>query len=211
MDMTTARLRDFAASPTASKTEIRSASKSPLSAEPFSGGRPMPTSMSPILIFTDDTKLRSTLSARRVASVAFAMLSSEIRRCLRGGTSNCGSVFPSWASMCIVLQSNSSAMIWTSFNSTVFPTPRKPIKMKLLDERPARTRCIVTRASLRMLSRPASSGGLVPAPGAYGLDASSILANLIYLIFSKISYIRFDKIGNPCLRVAIGRFNPGGT
>src|SRR4051794_22534176 len=58
---------------------------------------------------------------------------------------------------------------------TVLPTPLKPTIIKLLAERPRATRPNATSASVRIVSRPASSGGGEPAPGAKGLATASIL------------------------------------
>ncbi len=58
--------------------------------------------------------------------------------------------------------------------STVLPTPRSPIIKILFACKPRRVRSMATSTVFRSSSRPASSGGGVPAPGENGFVFGSI-------------------------------------
>ena len=83
------------------------------------------------------------------------------------------------------LLASASSLIRSS--STVLPTPRNPTITMLLLGRPSLILSRAIRAVSRMSPRPTSSGGRVPAPGAYGLRIGSIQA-----FYSKVT--RFTKI-----------------
>jgi hypothetical protein len=53
-------------------------------------------------------------------------------------------------------------------SSTVLPTPRRPVSTRLRSGRPRATRSSTMSNASSSLSRPASSGGRWPAPGAKG-------------------------------------------
>jgi hypothetical protein len=55
-----------------------------------------------------------------------------------------------------------------------FPIPRNPTSNRLLVGRPRRALSIATCAVLSQSSRPASSAGLTPEPGVYGLLTGSM-------------------------------------
>ena len=67
-----------------------------------------------------------------------------------------------------------SASFLIRSSNTVLPTPRSPTIKRLFVGRPRRTRSMATRTVSRSSSRPASSGGGVPAPGAKGFVIGSI-------------------------------------
>jgi hypothetical protein len=67
-------------------------------------------------------------------------------------------------------------------SKTVFPTPRNPTIRMLFAGRPARTLANATLMVSRNSSRPASSGGGVPAPGAYGFLTGS-MNGYLYAVF----------------------------
>jgi hypothetical protein len=87
---------------------------------------------------------------------------------------------------------SASRRIWSS--RTVFPTPRSPISNMLLAGRPSRRRSRRIRMSSRISFRPASSGGGLPAPGAYGLRTGSMV------IGSLAKLCRLDKLLNSPMR-----------
>ena len=58
-------------------------------------------------------------------------------------------------------------------SSTVLPTPRRPVSIRLRSGRPRATRSSTTSKTSSSRPRPASSGGRCPAPGAYGLRTGS--------------------------------------
>ena len=95
-----------------------------------------------------------------------------------------GSDRPSGASIRSAQMPPTSASSRMRSSSTVFPAPRKPTIKRLLLERPILVRSNATCAMRRISSRPASSGGGVPAPGAYGLLIGSTGS-----IYSKVSHI----------------------
>ena len=70
------------------------------------------------------------------------------------------------ASIFPVPHSRCSAMDRNEFSSTVLPTPRSPVSTMLRSGRPRAIRSSTTSNWLSSRSRPASSGGRCPAPGA---------------------------------------------
>ena len=92
------------------------------------------------------------------------------KRALRNsGASIAGKDLFSGASMRKVWMPVPSASKRMRSNKTVFPTPRKPTKIRLFAELPMRSRSMQILTFSRSSFRPASSGGGVPAPGLYGL------------------------------------------
>ena len=174
MNRTTAVFAPFAAAPTCSRSELRSPSRSPLSARPASGSKSSPTSRSSYLnfsAFAKPARARSPRCARCLAASTWLSRRSASRSC---GAKSAGSDLFSGASIrmvCTPLRS-ASRRIWSS--STVLPTPRSPTIRTLFAEFPTRIRAIATLTCSRILSRPASSGGGVPAPGAYGFRTGSM-------------------------------------
>ena len=83
-----------------------------------------------------------------------------------GGTSKTGSGLSSGASRRSVVKPRHRASWQMRFRSTVLPTPRKPTISMLFAARPLRMRSRAMDASSINTSRPANSGGGVPAPGA---------------------------------------------
>src|SRR5690606_33374244 len=69
---------------------------------------------------------------------------------------------------------SSCAILPISFSRTVLPVPRKPRSMIDRALRPLMARPHEILEAVRISSRPASSGGLLPAPGAKGLRYGSI-------------------------------------
>ena len=63
----------------------------------------------------------------------------------------------------------------SSPSRTVLPTPRSPVSTRLRSGRPRATRSSTTSNALTSRSRPASSGGRWPAPGANGLRTGSTI------------------------------------
>src|ERR1700730_5263360 len=78
------------------------------------------------------------------------------------------------ASILPVPQSRCIAIDLNVFSSTVLPTPRNPVSTMLRSGRPRATRSRTTSNWPISRSRPVSSGGRCPAPGAYGLRTGSI-------------------------------------
>ena len=76
-----------------------------------------------------------------------------------------GSRIPSLASSGWQTHSLCSPRRRNSCKRTVFPTPRRPVRITLLAERPSRRRSIATRMISSSASRPTSAGGGLPAPG----------------------------------------------
>ena len=74
------------------------------------------------------------------------------------------------------------------FNSTVFPTPRSPVSTSERSGRDLATRSRTMSNCASSRSRPASSGGRWPAPGAYGFRIGSTI---------------FDCMGLYCLRLRL--------
>ncbi|WP_394761985.1 tetratricopeptide repeat protein [Phenylobacterium sp.] len=69
---------------------------------------------------------------------------------------------------------SSSAMVWARTSRIVFPTPLKPTIKGYWIGRPRAHRFRATSVFLSTSARPASSGGGLPAPGAYGLRTGSM-------------------------------------
>src|SRR5660398_120737 len=67
----------------------------------------------------------------------------------------------------------------TSLSSTVLPTPRSPVSIRLFSGRPINTRPSKMRACSRIGARPANSGGGEPAPGEKGFLIGSIFYPVI--------------------------------
>ena len=63
----------------------------------------------------------------------------------------------------------------SALSSTVLPTPRRPVSTRERSGRPRATRSSTTSKACSCSSRPASSGGRWPAPGAYGLRTGSTI------------------------------------
>ena len=78
------------------------------------------------------------------------------------------------ASILPVPQSRCRAIDLNVFSSTVLPTPRSPVSTMLRSGRPRATRSRTTSNWPISRSRPVSSGGRCPAPGAYGLRTGSM-------------------------------------
>ncbi len=74
--------------------------------------------------------------------------------------------WPGLASIFPVPQSRCRAMDLNVFSSTVLPTPRSPVSTMLRSGRPRAIRSSTTSNWLISRSRPVSSGGRWPAPGA---------------------------------------------
>lgn len=173
MNITNAVSASFAAAPAASRSACRSCSRLPLSARPGSGSKSRPTSMSWNFIRRALAKPASARSPRRARLLAFSIRDSRSKATLISGASSAGNERLSGASMrsvCIPADSASSRIL---SRSTVLPTPRSPTMTMLFVGRPRRIRSSATRTVSRSSSRPASSGGGVPAPGAKGFETLS--------------------------------------
>ena len=155
-----------AASPTDSTSAVRSASRLPLSASPRSGARSRLTFRSPLPTLIAPTNPANALSARRTASLAAAMRFMRTSAACNGGMRRTGSGLSSGASSRRVVNPRHRASWQMRLRSTVLPTPRNPTISMLLAVRPLRMRSRAIAASSISTSRPANSGGGVPAPGA---------------------------------------------
>ena len=80
------------------------------------------------------------------------------------------SIFPVPHSRCRAIDLN-------VFSSTVLPTPRSPVSTMLRSGRPRAIRSSTTSNWPISRSRPVSSGGRCPAPGAYGLRTGSMASD----------------------------------
>ena len=84
----------------------------------------------------------------------------------------------------------SSALDRSALSSTVLPTPRSPISTRLRSGRRRSTRSSATSNALSSASRPASSGGRWPAPGAYGLRTGSMSRTVSARIAQTLDFVR---------------------
>ena len=82
------------------------------------------------------------------------------------GASTAGSERSSGASIFTLANPRASASNLIRLSNTVLPTPRRPYRMLLRAALPDRIRSSAMAARSISSSRPASSGGGVPAPGA---------------------------------------------
>ncbi len=176
-----------AAAPAVSSSACRSCSRSPLSASPGSGSKSNPTSISSYFIFKALAKPASARSPRCAKSLAWAFKERWRSAWRSWGARMAGSDLFSGDSIRMVSMPCCSAASRMRSSSTVFPTPRNPTIRMLLAGRPSRIRASAIRTVSRSSSRPASSGGGVPAPGAKGFVIGSIMS--IILIFSNLSSI----------------------
>ena len=156
----------WAAVPADSSSSVRSCSRSPLSASPGSGSTSRLTSMSWYFIFRAVTKPASPRSARCARSRARSCLDSFNSACRSRGARIAGSDRFSGASTKREWMPAASASSRSRSRRTVLPTPRRPTIRTLLAGRASRTRASATLTVSRSPSRPANSGGGVPAPGA---------------------------------------------
>ena len=168
----------LAAAPTASNRLCRSISKSPLSANPGSGSKSKPTSMSWYFTRRAPTNPARARKARCASCLAVSFLDRRNKAARNSGASIDGSERSSAASARKAAIPAASASSLNRSSNTVFPTPRKPTIIMLLLGRPIRIRSSAIRAAARISWRPTSSGGCVPAPGAYGLRMGSIAFSL---------------------------------
>ena len=166
MKKATAVFFSFAARPTATKISIRSCSRSPLSAVPGSSPSSTPNSMSWYFTFMAPTNPPRTRSAFFARVPAAEILSSFNNTDRSGGMSSAGKERFSGASMLTTTNPRASDSCAIRVSSTVFPTPRSPTSSRLRAGNPARNRSSAIAAFSIISSRPASSGGRVPAPGA---------------------------------------------
>ena len=161
-----------------------------MSARPGSGFRSSPTSMSWYFTLSALTNPASALRPRR-ASRAASPVESFSRTLLSCGTRIEGRDRFSGASIrraCMPFCSASSRIL---SSRTVLPTPRNPIIITLRLKRPALVRPSAIRAVSRTSSRPAISGGRVPAPGAYGLRIGSMSG-----VYSKVTPVYKNSINS---------------
>jgi len=84
----------------------------------------------------------------------------------------------------------SSALDRSALSSTVLPTPRSPVNTRLRSGRPRSTRSSATSNAVSSASRPASSGGRWPAPGAYGLRTGSMSRTVSARIAQTLDFVR---------------------
>ena len=187
MNKTTAVPPALAASPTCSSSDERSPSSCPLSARPGSGSKSKPTSISRYLTFSPRTNPASALRPRLAVSLADSLklnCKSIWRSC---GASNAGSERFSGASMRTEWTPWAKESLRICSSKTVFPTPRKPTIIKLLAGLDIFRRAIAMRICSLNSSRPASSGGGVPAPGEYGL----VIGSTAPIVASLVQFIRY--------------------
>lgn len=85
---------------------------------------------------------------------------------LRAGIRSAGNDLPSGASRETTVNAFDSASCVILDSRTVLPTPRSPTKSSPLNERPFLHLSKAISALVMISSRPASWGGIVPAPGA---------------------------------------------
>ncbi len=168
---TTPESASVATCPSATSKSLRSSSRSPESAVPVSASTSIESSKPP---GTLTEKALSTPSARRARSLTRSarLIASSTRRDIRA-ISWRSSV--SWRiSLKAGNQPRLRAMSSNVVSSTVLPTPRRPVISMLRSGLPRSSRPSNSSKCRSCSSRPVSAGGLVPAPGVYGLFSASI-------------------------------------
>ena len=84
----------------------------------------------------------------------------------------------------------SNAFDRSALSRTVLPTPRSPVSTRLRSGRPRSTRSKATSNAPSSASRPASSGGRWPAPGAYGFRTGSTSRTVSTRIARTLDFVR---------------------
>ena len=175
MKMPTPLPTSAASPPTSVSSSTRSISMSPESARPETAGTSMPgLQRSRSLALAGASRWAKALTTPRTWSTSSCCgwPSSRTAVC-RALASGRRSDWSGRASSLPVPQLARTAWLRIALSSTVLPTPRRPVSRTLRSGRPRRMRSSTTSNWRRYSSRPASSGGRWPAPGAYGLVIGS--------------------------------------
>ena len=149
---------------------------SPESARPRTAGASMPLlqrSRSLVSPASFSAKARSTPS-RWSLSCCWGCPSSRTAWC-SAEASGLRSRWSGRASSLPVPQPLRTAWLRSALSSTVLPTPRSPVSTSERSGRFLATRSSTTSKARSCSSRPASSGGRWPAPGAYGFRIGSTI------------------------------------
>ena len=179
------RMRDAAlhvrrpASATSVNSSTRSISMSPESARPERTATSMPgcqrsRSFAPSGDERSANALRMPSTSSTRSGSGWRTARSRIARCSaaesgrRRSASGRASILPA-------PQPARTAIERSSPSSTVLPTPRSPVSTRLRSGRPRATRSSTISNASSSRSRPASSGGRCPAPGAKGLRTGSTI------------------------------------
>ncbi len=163
-------LRSAATDAASANNSVRSISRSPESARPRAAGTSMPSCMVTDVPFGAlGSRSANALSTDRKYSIRSGArcrgASSRTAMCRAAATgrridcSGRASIFPVPHRRCMAMERN-------VFSRTVLPTPRRPVRTMLRSGRPRATRSSTTSNWLISRSRPVSSGGRWPAPGA---------------------------------------------
>ena len=151
---------------------------SPESARPFLTGTSMPGCQRSLIFASDGV----ALSANALSTPRASSTRSGARWCTaRSRTARCSAAdsgrrrsASGRASILPAPHPARTAIERSSPSSTVLPTPRRPVSTRLRSGRPRATRSRTTSNAPSSRSRPASSGGRWPAPGAYGFRTGSM-------------------------------------
>lgn len=168
----------WASSATSVNSSTRSISMSPESARPCAAGTSMPgcqrsRSLAPSGAALSANALRMPRIASTRSGARCRTARSRIARCSAAESGRRRSA-SGRASTLPAPHPRLTAMDRSSPSSTVLPTPRRPVSTRLRSGRPRATRSSTTSKAETSLSRPASSGGRWPAPGANGLRTGSM-------------------------------------